>query len=72
MFRILFALYLPLMLAPVPVGAVQSTKKPGRKAASESVKTETSPRKLADNYDTDLSYTLEIQVKNVSPKKKSR
>ena len=72
MFRILFALYLPLMLAPVPAGAAQSAKKTSSKAASESSKVEPATRKLADNYDTDLSYTLEIHVKNISPKKKSR
>jgi len=60
MFRILFVLYLPLMLAPIPVGA--ASKKVERKPAIKVVEP-----KLADNYATaDFGYTLEIKVKSTA------
>lgn len=67
MWRILFVLYLPLMLAPVPVGAAE--KKGATKRADKA------EPEMADNYEIgDLSYTLEIKVKSATkraPAKKS-
>ena len=66
MLRILFALYLPLMLAPIPAGAA-AKKAAVRKTASKP------SLKLADNYDTkDLSYTLEIKVEAANSKTKKK
>jgi hypothetical protein len=62
-FRILFALYLPLMLAPVPAAAA---KKSSHKPAAVSPN-----RRLESNYsDPALTCSLEIKVKSVAKGKK--